>query len=154
MLINYIIFTVLNVIIQTIKSIVTIKSSKCIASLINAIAYGLNTYTIVLTNYDIDLIYKIGVVSLANLVGVFIVKDIEEKTRKNRVWKIEVTSRQEVAKLMIKNLQNYNFSWNYHKVNNRYVFNFYSDSKKESISIKNFLSNYEVKFFVTETKDF
>ena len=74
MLMSYIIFNILNVIIQTIKSIVTIKCNKWVAAVVNAVAYGLYTYIVVLTASDIDLWFKIIVVALANLVGVFIVK--------------------------------------------------------------------------------
>ena len=47
MIISYVLFNVLNVIIQTIKSIVTIKCNKYIASIVNAVAYGLYTYIII-----------------------------------------------------------------------------------------------------------
>ena len=49
MITSYIVFNILNVIIQTIKSIVTIKCNKWIAAIVNAIAYGLYTYIVVLT---------------------------------------------------------------------------------------------------------
>ena len=79
MLVSYIIFNVLNVIIQTVKSIVTIKCNKWVAAVVNAIAYGLYTYIIILTSIDIELWIKILVVAIANLVGVFAVKAVEEK---------------------------------------------------------------------------
>lgn len=85
MLLSYVIFNVLNVIIQTTKSIVTIKCNKWIAAIVNAVAYGLYTYIIVLTASDIDLWFKIIITALSNLVGVFIVKYIEEKKRKSRL---------------------------------------------------------------------
>ena len=96
MLISYIIFNILNVIIQTVKSIVTIKCNKWVAAIVNAIAYGLYTYIVVLTASDIDLWFKIIVVALANLVGVFIVKWVEEKKRKEMLWKVEFTIKREV----------------------------------------------------------
>lgn len=46
MLLIFIALTILNVIIQTIKSIATIKCGKTVASLVNAVAYGLYTYVI------------------------------------------------------------------------------------------------------------
>ena len=44
MLIIFIVLTILNVVIQTIKSIATIKCGKWAAALVNAVAYGLYTY--------------------------------------------------------------------------------------------------------------
>ena len=95
MLISFIFFNILNVIIQTVKSIVTIKCNKWVAAIVNAIAYGLYTYIVVLTASDIDLWFKIIVVALANLVGVFIVKWVEEKKRKEMLWKVEFTIKRE-----------------------------------------------------------
>ena len=46
----FVVMNVLNVIIQTIKSIATIKCGKTVASLVNAIAYGLYTYVIFFTS--------------------------------------------------------------------------------------------------------
>lgn len=47
LLFQYVIFTVLNVIIQTAKSVMTIKCNKYVAAVANAVAYGLYTYIIV-----------------------------------------------------------------------------------------------------------
>ena len=81
-MVSFAIFNVINVIIQTIKSIVTIKCNKYIAAVVNAIAYGLYTYIVVLTASDLDLWFKISVTAAANLVGVFVVKWVEEKKKK------------------------------------------------------------------------
>ena len=66
MLLSYIVFNVLNVIIQTVKSIVTIKCNKWVASVVNAVAYGLYTYIVILTASDLDLWFKIIVTAAAH----------------------------------------------------------------------------------------
>ena len=81
----------LNVIIQTVKSICTIKCGKTVAAIVNAVAYGLYTYIIVLTNCDLPLLAKCLIVASANFVGVWVVKFFEEKARKDKLWKIEAT---------------------------------------------------------------
>jgi hypothetical protein len=92
MLLLFIALTILNVIIQTVKSIATIKCGKIAAALINALAYGLYTYVVFFTASDgIDLHAKALITAGANLVGVYIVKLIEEKTYKDKLWKIEAT---------------------------------------------------------------
>lgn len=90
LIISFIFFNVLNVVIQTIKSIATIKCGKTMASIVNAVAYGLYTYIIVLTTCELALWIKVIVVALANLVGVWVVKYVEEKKRKDRLWKVEL----------------------------------------------------------------
>ena len=85
------ILTIVNVIIQTVRSIATIKCGKGIASLVNAVAYGLYTVVVVYTADDsIDLTAKVIITAVANLIGVYVVKLIEEKGHKDRLWKIEL----------------------------------------------------------------
>ena len=83
LLILFIVMNVLNVVIQTIKSICTIKCGKAVAAVVNAVAYGLYTYIIVLTNCDLPLLAKCLIVASANFVGVYVVKFFEEKARKD-----------------------------------------------------------------------
>jgi hypothetical protein len=154
MILTYVIFSVLNVIIQTIKSIATIKCNKYVASVVNAIAYGLYTYIIVLTNADINLWVKIIVVALANLVGVFVVKYFEEKNRKDRLWKIESTFSN--SENFIKNLEVWakvnNISFNYINIDKYIIVNFYCPTQKESAIVKEFITKFNGKYFISETK--
>ena len=81
----YLILNILNVIIQTIKSLVTVKCGKTIAALINGIAYGLYQIILVYAICDLPLYVKVISVGLCNLIGVFIVKFIEEKLEKTKL---------------------------------------------------------------------
>ena len=151
---NFIQCFILNVIIQTIKSIATIKCNKYVASVVNAVAYGLYTYIIVLTNADINLWVKIIVVALANLVGVFVVKYFEEKNRKDRLWKIESTFSN--SENFIKNLEVWakvnNISFNYINIDKYVIVNFYCPTQKESAIVKEFITKFNGKYFISETK--
>src|SRR5699024_10697866 len=91
LLIIFIVLNAVNVVIQTIKSICTIKSSKMVAALVNAIAYGLYTVVVVYMVCELPLLWKVVIVGVCNFVGVFIVKWIEEKARKDKLWKVEIT---------------------------------------------------------------
>ena len=153
MIISYILFNVLNVIIQTVKSIVTIKCNKYIASIVNAVAYGLYTYIIILTSIDIELWVKIVVVALANLVGVFVVKAVEEKRRKSMLWKIEFTVNGALTNTIDELLRLSRVPHNYiEKVGKYTIFNAYCATEKESESVKEIVNKYNVKYFVSETK--
>ena len=151
MLLSYIVFNILNVIIQTIKSIVTIKCNKYVAAVVNAVAYGLYTYIVVLTASDLDLWFKISVTAAANLVGVFVVKWAEEKKRKDKLWKVEVTvpskwtdavhfDLKDVPHSYIENLGKYT------------LFNFYCATQKESAKVKAIVEQYGAKYFASESK--
>ena len=79
-LILFAVATAINVILSTVKSILTIKAGKTVAALANAITYGFYTWVIILTNVDgISLWVKMGITAICNFVGVFIVKLIEER---------------------------------------------------------------------------
>lgn len=154
MLVSYVFFNILNVIIQTVKSIVTIKCNKYVASIVNAVAYGLYTYIIVLTTAEIDLWFKILVVALANLVGVFVVKWVEEKKRKDKLWKIEFTVKGTLTNTIDELLRLAKIPYNYiDKVGNYTVFNAYCATQKESESVREIINKYDAKYFVSETKN-
>ena len=91
LLLIFIALNAVNVILQTVKSICTIKCGKTAAAAINALCYGLYTVVIVYTVCDLPLLAKVFIVAGCNFVGVWVVKFIEQKMRKDRLWKIEVT---------------------------------------------------------------
>ena len=101
LLIIFVVLNVLNVIIQTVKSICTIKCGKVSAALINAVAFGLYTIVLVYMNCDLNLFTKAGIVALCNLIGVYVVKLIEEKMRKDNAKFISVQGREGVGKTVI-----------------------------------------------------
>lgn len=153
MLLSYIVFNVLNVIIQTVKSIVTIKCNKWVASVVNAVAYGLYTYIVVLTASDLDLWFKIVVTALSNLVGVFIVKYLEEKKRKSQLWKVEFTVNGVLTHTIDELLKLAKVPHNYIENVGKYtIFNAYCATQKESESVKEIVNKYNAKYFVSETK--
>ena len=153
MIISYILFNVLNVIIQTIKSIVTIKCNKYIASIVNAVAYGLYTYIIFITGDDsISLWLKIITVALANLVGVFIVKWVEEKKRKEMLWKVEFTIKREFLENVKTLLTLAKVPHSYIEIGKNIIINAYCATSKESESVKEIIKKYNAKYFVSETK--
>lgn len=149
----FVILNVVNVIIQTIKSIATIKCGKVSAAVINAVAYGLYTIVLVYTVCDLPLMLKAGVVAVANLVGVYIVKSMEEKARKDKLWKIEATVPLENTKALDDILTNARIPHNYINGIGKYVvFNIFSETQKQSEAIKVFLQHYDAKYFVSESK--
>ena len=149
----FIVMNVLNVIIQTIKSLATIKCGKTAAAAINALAYGLYTYIIVLTNCDLPLLAKCLIVASANFVGVWVVKFFEEKARKDKLWKVEATVQKCYTEDLHYALKNVNLPHNYiDNVGLYTVFNIYCATQKESLEAKHYLDRYKAKYFVSESK--
>lgn len=153
MFITFIIANILNVIIQTIKSIAIVKCGKVSASIINALAYGFYTYIIVLTMCDLPLMTKALVVAICNLIGVYVVKLVEEKARKDKMWKIEMTIPTQYLTAVDSALTD--IPHNYIKLSDKHtLFNFYCATQKETIKVKDIVSQYSAKYFISETKSF
>ena len=154
LLILFIVMNILNVVIQTIKSICTIKCGKWASALVNAVAYGLYTYIIVLTNCDLPLLTKCLIVAGANFVGVWVVKYFEEKARKDKLWKVEATFSHKEN--FIHNLKVWaeinHIILNYIDIDKYYVVNFYCPTQKESAIVKEFVDKFNGKYFVSESK--
>jgi hypothetical protein len=157
MLIIFIVLTILNVVIQTIKSIATIKCGKWVASLVNAVAYGLYTYVIFFTSADgIDLHTKALITAFANLVGVYVVKYFEEKARKDKLWKVEATIYNQGIDPHYDDclvaLRNAGVPHNYIDANKYLIINAYCATQAESRVVKEILDQYNAKYFVSESK--
>ena len=153
LLLTFIILNILNVIIQTVKSIATIKCKKLPAAIINAVAYGLYTIVLVYTVCDLNMWLKAIVVAIANLIGVYVVKLIEEKKRKDRLWKVEATIPKEHTDELHYELKVRNVPHNFIEDVGQYtVFNIYCNTQKESAIARVLLNQYHAKYFVSESK--
>jgi hypothetical protein len=148
----FIILNIVNVVLQTVKSIATIKCGKMVASLINAVAYGLYTVVVVYTVCDLDLWVKVAVVALANFVGVYVVKYFEEKARKDKLWKVEATVLPSKAEWLISRLTEQCIPFNYIDVEKYVIFNIYCATQNESSIAKAHLDVANAKYFVSESK--
>lgn len=153
LLLVFIVLNIANVIIQTVKSIATVKCGKVSAAVINAVAYGLYTIVTVYLMCELDLYLKAGIVALCNLVGVYVVKLIEEKARKDKLWKIEATVFEPHTKSLHLDLTAEEIPCNYiPKIGKWSVFNIYCDSQEKSKIVKTLLDKYNAKYFVSESK--
>ena len=90
LLLVFVVLNVLNVILQTAKSIATVKCGKTVAAVANAVAYGLYTVVIIYTVCELPLWQKVLIVAGANFIGVYVVKAIEKKLEKEKLWKVEM----------------------------------------------------------------
>jgi uncharacterized protein YebE (UPF0316 family) len=154
----FIILTVLNVIIGAIKSIVTIKGTKFAAAALNAIAYTINTLVVFYTaDNSLTLISKLIIVAITNFTGVYIVKLVEEKQTKDRLWKIECTVAAQLAEtiedLLTANAISYKKSECIdYGIGHSTVFSIYAKTKEQSKKVKELLQNYKVKYFIVESQ--
>lgn len=152
LLIIFIILNVVNVIIQTVKSIATIKCGKTMAALVNAIAYGLYTVVVVYTVCDLPLWLKVVVVGVANLIGVYVVKWGEEKARKDKVWLVKTTIPTENAEQAKHFLEQAEISFTYYDLQKYFVFDTFCDTQEETAKVLQICRTCGGKAFATENK--
>ena len=152
LLIQFIIFNILNVIIQTVKSVATIKCGKGMAALINAVAYGFYTYIVVLTMCDLPLLWKALIVALCNLVGVYIVKWIEEKARKDKLWLVKITVPAVKFQDVKTAVDGYNIPFTYYDVKKYIVFNTFCETQKETNLVTDLCKKHNGRAFAAENK--
>lgn len=153
LLLVFIGLNIANVIIQTVKSIATVKCGKGVAAIVNAVAYGLYTVVTVYLMCELSLGLKALIVALCNLVGVYVVKWAEEKARKDKLWKIEATVFEPHTKSLHLDLTAEEIPCNYiPKIGKWSVFNIYCDTQEKSKKVKALLDKYEAKYFVSESK--
>lgn len=154
LLIIFIILSVVNVILNTVKSIVTIKGGWLSSALINGLTFYVYTYVLIYTNCDLDMHLKAIITGVINIVGVAIVKLIEAKMRKDKLWKVEATFPHKEN--FVHNLDVWakvnKIPMNYIDIEKYYIVNFYSATQKESLAIKEFIKKFDGKYFATETK--
>ena len=148
-----IIFTVcslVNVILSTMKTILTVRSTKVVASIINAVTYGF--YAIVVKQLaSLDLTVTVIVAIATNLIGVYLSMWIMDKMKKDCLWKISVTTRDKNLAKKIENFDiEYTMSPIQYKNETYYSIEIFSKNQKDSTIIKNILNEYKVKYNVTE----
>ena len=152
LLLIFIALNIVNVILQTVKSLATVKCGKVAAAIVNAVAYGLYTIVLVYTMCDLPLMWKASIVALCNFIGVYVVKMIEEKARKDKLWKVEAT----VNPIYLDKLKNIfeknGIPFSYIDVNKYVIFNLYCATQKDSQFVKSVLDHHNAKYFVSESK--
>lgn len=154
LLIIFVVLNIINVVVQTVKSIATVKCDKVIAAIVNAVAYGLYTVVTVYMLCDLPLAWKAFIVAMCNLVGVYVVKLFEEKARKDKLWKVEATfphNENFIYNLKVWAEVNH-LPYNYIDLGKYYVVNFYCATQSESSIVREFIIRFNGKYFVSESK--
>lgn len=152
LLITFIALSIVNVIFSTIRSITTIKSGKTVASIISGGYFAFYNIMLIYTVADFPMWQKCLITFACNVIGVWIVKLVEEKMRKDKLWKVECTIPSEQLPQMLEDCKYYELSFNYIDIEKYVIFNFYCPTQKESTNVKNLLKSYDAKYFVSETK--
>lgn len=145
--------SIVNVVFSTIRSIVTINGNKIVASLISGGYFAFYNIMMIYTVADFPMWQKCVITFVCNVVGVFLVKWGEEKARKDKLWEVRGTLTAPVNCVAVcKDLDAANIPYNYIDVNKYIIFNCYCTTQADSAKVKKILSDWEMKYFVSESK--
>lgn len=139
----------INVVLSTMKTILTVKANKHVAMLINTLTYTFYSGVVKLLT-DQPMVVVLVVTAVTNMLGVYLAMYILEKTRKDVLWKVEVTVKNEVAEELHNKMADVPHS--YIEVGKNTLFNFYCETQKESAKVKEVVKHYNAKYFVAESK--
>lgn len=151
LIIGFTIATLINVILSTLKSVITIKGGRLVASISNAISYGFNTI-VIKSIANVELWLAVVITILSNLVGVYIALTITKKFEKERLWKITVSVPTDSFhsfkdELIDANVAFITYETSYPKYK---VVDIFSNGKNESRVIRTLVNKYNVKYTINE----
>lgn len=147
----FFILQLLNVILSTVKSIVTITASKHIASIVSACSYTFYMGIVKLVTNQ-DMIIVLSVTFITNLIGVYLAKYMLEKLQKDKVWRISTTiTDKTILNEVIEEIKARNIEFILTECKfNRHILDVFSVSQGESILIKEIIDKYKIKYTVIE----
>lgn len=147
--------TIVNVTLSTIRAICTIKGGKWISATTNAICYGFYPLIVMLTaKGTVDIIINMGITAIANFICVWIIKFVEEKARKDKLWKVEATVLRGWTNELHRSLVEAEIPHNYLENVGKYtLFNIFCEKQSDSAKAREILNRFEAKYFVTESKN-
>lgn len=150
----FIVLTVVNVVLNTARTIITVKGGMFWSSLMAALAFGFYTIVIIYTVCELPMWLKATVTALANFAGTYFVKYIEMKVRKDRLWLVDVVIFKKNLEYATEFLNKNGIWFSQTPISNSesHMFHIYSNTQDESRLIKKLLAKFNAKYVVVESK--
>lgn len=154
-IIIFLALSIVNVIGSTFRSLVTIKGNKYVASLANAIYFAFYNIVLIYTTMEFSLITKCLITFATNLIGVFIVKVIEEKSKKDKLWLVKMTCSETMSEKAKSILTANEISYSCYTIQNGNIcFDCFCNTQKDTATVLNLAKVIKGKTFATENKLF
>lgn len=153
-LIMFFVLSIVNVVFSTIRSIVTIKGGKTIASLISGAYFAFYNIMLIYTVADFPMWQKCVITFVCNVVGVYLVKWLEQKMRKDRLWQIDFTINniREDAEACKEDLRCADIPFQWFNLGKHTKFTCYAETCADSEKVAKVIKRYHGKYFATESK--
>lgn len=152
LIITFSVLTIVNVVLSTTKSLITVRGSPWFAALFSGIYYGFYSIVIIYTVADFPLWQKMAITFACNLIGVYLVKWVEAKREKEKLWLVKVTISPEAAEFVKKRLTDKGISYTYYDVTKFVVFDCFCSNREETQAVTQLCKAFDGKMFATENK--
>lgn len=151
-----ILFTIcqlINVALNTAKTIIMHKEEKISSSVINAVTYGFYAIIVVMTASALPLWITIVITALTNLIGVCGSMWLLDRFKKDSMWEIHATVDFEYIGYVADELDALEVDYiDFKTTCGKEVFHIYSRSQADSKAIKEVLDSYGAKYNVCEER--
>lgn len=146
----FFVLNLINVILGTMRSILTVKSTPFVSMVINTVSYTFYSGIVKLVSGQ-DMAVVLITTALTNIIGVYVAQFILNKAKKDKLWRITATipenidSGEIITPLKEKGIQSVVYIGEDVK-----LIDIYSKTQGESIVIKEILEPLKVKYSVVE----
>ena len=147
--------TIVNIVLSTIRSLCTIKGGKWVSAISNAVCYGFYPLIVMLTaKGTVDILINMLITAVANFVCVWIIKYVEEKARKDKMWKVEMAIPLAESDQVIERLKGIEdlIPFNYNYLGKWCIFNCYCENQTKTAFVRDLAKNYNGKISAYESK--
>lgn len=152
-IIIFFILNLINVILGTMRSVLTVKSTPLVAVIINTLSYTFYSGIVKMTGEQ-AMAVVLATTALTNIIGVWVAKVLLNKMRKDKLWRFTISVRYDDMGDFAKELTatNLPFGWSMH---GKWVtYDVYAETQNESLVIKDLCRKYNAKVFVSESLDY
>ena len=150
----FILATVINVVLSTIRSICTIKCGKWVSAITNAVCYGFYPLIVMLTAKDtVTIVANMVITAVVNFICVWAIKLVEEKTRKSKLWKVEMAIPRDEETLVANMLDRKNIPYYLNEVGSWVMFNCYCKTQEETAVCVSVAKNLKGKISAYESQN-
>ena len=154
-IILFAIATIINVSLSTVRALCTIKGGKWISATMNALCYGFYPLIVMLTAKDTVTIWvNMIITAIVNFVCVWVIKLVEQKARKDKLWKVEMAIPLAEADQVITRLKGIEdlIPFNYNYLGKWCIFNCYCENQTKTAFVRDLAKTYNGKISAYESK--
>lgn len=146
----FFVLNLINVVLGTMRSILTVKSTPFVSMVINTVSYTFYSGIVKLVSGQ-DMAVVLITTALTNIIGVYIARFILDKCRKDKLWRITATIPNSIDSGMItEKLKTKDIKSVVYVGEGVKLIDIYSKTQGESIVVKEILEPLKVKYSVVE----